>query len=123
MNGQRDAFYQKRPDFEEGLANFTAAVCSTMQMMKAQRDVRGANLPMLHKGVYHDLLGDYAGFMRATYQAYHTESTDVFLQAWRANKLDYRAFAGILPCMPRIRGARLVQDLREAQEGRHRTSR
>lgn len=96
MNGQRDAFYQKRPDFEEGLANFTAAVCSTMQMMKAQRDVRGANLPMLHKGVYHDLLGDYEGFMRATYQAYHTESTDVFLQAWRANKLDYRAFAGIL---------------------------
>ncbi len=93
---QQWSFYREHREFEEGLANFTAAVCSAVLLMKAREGIRGVDLPVLHRGKYAAMLPDYERLMKATYENYYADSTDVFFNAWRANNLDYGAFAGVV---------------------------
>lgn len=96
MSEQRWDFYRRNAKFEEGLANFTAAICTAVSLMKARFEIRGVGLPPLHRGRYASALPDYERLMKATYEGYHAASTDVFFHAWRENKLDYGAFSGLV---------------------------
>lgn len=96
MHHQHWHFYETKPEFEEGLANFTGAVCSAMMLMKARFGIRGVDLPVLHTGKYGKVIAEYDRLLTASYEGYFDHATNVFFDAWHANNLDYGAFAGLV---------------------------
>jgi hypothetical protein len=95
MDARRWQLYRKRPEIEEGLANFTAGVCSLVTLMKAKKGLKDNALPRLFRSPYEELWTKWQSLAYSTYAEYHADATDVYFKAWESNKLDYGAFAGL----------------------------
>lgn len=94
MAGRWD-LYRRDQSFEEGLANATAAISTAIALLKARFGIRGRALPDLTSRKYAPAFDELRPLLFDTYAGYHAESTEVFMQAWEANKRDFGAFAGL----------------------------
>ncbi len=94
--GVQNELYRRRPDFEEGMANFVAGLVTMHALMKARLRVRGNDVVPLSTRRYPEAFEALEPVLRWTYAEYHREETDHWFHAWEANGRDFKAFGGLL---------------------------
>jgi hypothetical protein len=92
----RWSFYQRAPGFEEGLCDATAAIATTVTLLKARFGITGRKMPRLHEGRYAQAWDQCFPAIAETYAAYSGPDTDTWLQAWHNNNRDFGAFSGLV---------------------------
>ncbi|MGB5831485.1 MAG: hypothetical protein WBG92_05775, partial [Thiohalocapsa sp.] len=92
----RWSFYERAPQFEEGLCDATAALATTVMLLKARFGIVGRSMPNLNARRYSTAWDDFFPFSAQTYAAYHGAATDTWLQAWENNNRDFGAFSGLV---------------------------
>ncbi len=93
---QRWRFYDQHPEFEEGFCNATAAVSTGVTLLKAMYEIKGRGLPKLHEGKYAAHWDEVFCALSPTWQDYHGDPTNIWLNAWQSNKRDFKAFSGLI---------------------------
>lgn len=92
----RWSFYDRAPEFEEGLCDATAAVATTVMLLKARFSIVGRSMPRLNARRYADAWRQFFPAIRETYADYYGKATDTWLQAWENNNRDFGAFSGLV---------------------------
>lgn len=92
----RWSFYDRAPEFEEGLCDATAAVATTVMLLKARFGIVGRSMPRLNAQRYATAWDQFFPAIAETYDAYYGKATNTWLQAWENNNRDFGAFSGLV---------------------------
>lgn len=97
MDVQRISHYRTDQLLEEGIADFTANVISVYGLLRFRhRHGPNRDLPDLNDRRFTQDVQDLLAALWPTYENYSNPSTDRFFAAWRRNKYDFNAFAGMI---------------------------
>lgn len=88
--------YSRTPGFEEGFCNALAVIATGIMLLKAERDIKGKELPQLERGENAALWKRIFPSLQWLYQNYYGKETNDWLNAWTKNKYDFGAFAGLV---------------------------
>ncbi len=87
--------YHELPQFEEGFANFIAALGVNTALLKAHFGIRGNQMPGLASNKYGPPFDELRPLFHWSYERYHEKATEQFLHAWECNGRNLKAFSGL----------------------------
>ncbi|MBK6534320.1 MAG: hypothetical protein IPF99_33555 [Deltaproteobacteria bacterium] len=96
QSGSQHALYRRRPDIEEGIANFVAALTTSMAVMKSLSGVIGPKPLDLTTKRHGPTFAKLRPLIAWTFANYYDETSDAYLNALDGNARNFKAFGGLL---------------------------
>lgn len=94
--GSQWALYRRNPAIEEGIANFVAVLTMMTALLKSSGNLSGPKMIDFTSRKSGRVFDSLRPFIRWSYENYHAETTEAFLNAWEGNARNFKSFAGLL---------------------------